>query len=624
MKSSIKSKIALLCGVFVAFLLLLGSFLLWSLSGVVNTFRGSVEISGKIIKDAQLLQQLVIDAETGQRGYIITGKSEFLEPYNKANARFKVVINDLRQKLEDKPKHLQALEGIEHLKWKWDGEAGEPEIRLRKLVGESKTSLKQIDDLILEGTGKNIFDQIRAIIEALENELRESNKIEELVLTVELGRAMVDSETGQRGFLLTGEDRFLEPYYRGQIVFSGKHALLYELFQSNQTHLEKLTQIKILYDEWLAEAAKPEIEARVQYERDPRSIEDLAVLLGEGRGKEIIDELRRKTNVLIETLSIEVNQNLSAAEEKARFSKTFGLVFMPACVIISLLLTFLLANAIIKPISSLLESTEVLSTGDLSHRIKIQANDEFGHLGNAFNIMAEKLQEKTTYVEAASRELSQMMNSSPDFIFKSRLDNFKFTEVNKTACDYYGYSRDEFLEMGIFDIEVDPPLKEQVRKLYDTTPVDKVLEVYGVNKKKNGENFPVHVRFLKLDEEFALANVRDITEQKRAEEELKKSKEAAEAANVAKSECLANMSHEIRTPMNGVMCMTDILLDTELTTEQREYAETVRGSANSLLTIINDILDFSKIEAGKLDLEFIDFDLRTSMDEVVELACFQS
>ena len=77
MKSSIKSKIALLCGVFVAFLLLLGSFLLWSLSGVVNTFRGSVEISGKIIKDAQLLQELVIDAETGQRGYIITGKVNF-------------------------------------------------------------------------------------------------------------------------------------------------------------------------------------------------------------------------------------------------------------------------------------------------------------------------------------------------------------------------------------------------------------------------------------------------------------------------------------------------------------------------------------------------------------------
>jgi len=117
----------------------------------------------------------------------------------------------------------------------------------------------------------------------------------------------------------------------------------------------------------------------------------------------------------------------------------------------------------------------------------------------------------------------RIIDNSPDFVFESRVDNFQLVKVNDRACKFYGYSKSEFERMNIFDIEVDPPVKEQVRQLYENTPIGKVLEVFGHNKKKDGTIFPVHVRFSKINEELAIANVRDITEQVNNEKALLKS-----------------------------------------------------------------------------------------------------
>lgn len=239
----------------------------------------------------------------------------------------------------------------------------------------------------------------------------------------------------------------------------------------------------------------------------------------------------------------------------------------------------------------------------------------------------------------AEAQFQQVVESAPNgMLMIDRLGTI--TLVNKQVEAMFGYSRMEMLgkPVEILIPERYRPNYPSHRDKYFSAPASRAIgtgqELFGL--QKNGQEFPLELELNPIDTPngtFALASIVDITARKRHKDELSRAAQELEVKNAellqardqavragqAKTEFLATMSHEIRTPMNGVLGMTTLLLDTNLTPEQRDYLHTLRHSSESLLRIINDILDFSKIEAGKFTIEHIPFDLRLTIEDTLDI-----
>lgn len=205
-----------------------------------------------------------------------------------------------------------------------------------------------------------------------------------------------------------------------------------------------------------------------------------------------------------------------------------------------------------------------------------------------------------------------LVQNSPVAIVVLDAGDQKILSSNPAFEKLYGYSSQEIVGRNLDELITDSSTYADAARITQNVSVSGVHAI-GRRKRKDGTfvdveifGVPVYVDGQKTG---TLAMYHDITELMRAQLE-------AEESNRAKSEFLANMSHEIRTPMNGVMGMLELALDTELTAEQRDFLQTSLQSAEALLSLLNDILDFSKIESGRLDLEAINFNLRTAIEDV--------
>ena len=271
----------------------------------------------------------------------------------------------------------------------------------------------------------------------------------------------------------------------------------------------------------------------------------------------------------------------------------------------------------------------VPSAEDLAvlHDLALIAQIELNHgeLASAFKIQ-QQAEEKLRLSEGRFREV---VDSPGKYVWETTLDG-KILFASYRVKEVLGYTDDEMIRRTFFEgiVEEDAAIAT-AKYYYASQKAQRFSDLEFRSRTKTGNIIWLSARGAPMygPDGKTLVGYRgiceDITERKQIQQEVITAKEAAESANKAKSEFLANMSHEIRTPMNAIVGMTGLLLGTNLTSEQRDYSQTIRQSADTLLTIISEILDFSKIESGKLELEDHPFDLAVLVEEAVDCVALQ-
>ncbi len=350
------------------------------------------------------------------------------------------------------------------------------------------------------------------------------------------------------------------------------------------------------------------------------------------RTQEQIYQLNEKLTVLEDEFSDTLGEGSRWIERlilKVLFSIAITVEFT------GLFLTISVSRAISKGINEVMRIAHTVARADFSQRAKVYSNDEIGQLAGSFNTMVDDLQKKIEEEKLAEVALRNQKDLY-ETLLKTESEmgegvsithGEKIIYVNDAVCKIYGYSRDEILALPSFlSIVPDderPRLTERLRLRITGEREQSSGETQIVRKDGNIIDIEYTVRNIQIDGQMQMLSIiRDVTDKKQNEEQLRKEKERAETAEIARrigEQFLANMSHEVRTPMNAIVGFTDIMLKTPLTPDQHQYLEAIKMSGDNLLVIINDILDFSRMRSGKIPIENRGFRLSQVTSMCVEL-----
>ncbi|MCP4077007.1 MAG: methyl-accepting chemotaxis protein [Gammaproteobacteria bacterium] len=359
----------------------------------------------KVIRVAERVGGTMVDMETGQRGFMVTGEDEYLEPFTNGAKEFDELIIKGQNLTSDNPAQVNRWKSIAALKGTWLKEVANKEIAARREVKKGATALATFREISSRTIGKEIFDGIRVTLANINKKFSDHDQGQYLVALTTLD--LVNMETGQRGFLLTGKEESLAPYISGQESFKGHLSELREQIAFSSVTTEDINELEKREIAWKEKAANPEIKARQEMNNYKVTIEDIATMMKSGDGKKLMDATRAKIKEIVDAEEVLIQTRGAEQEATSTFTINFTIFGTLFGILIGAAIAFLVTRGVVLPVKRTNTVLNEIAEGDLTKRVTVNSMDEIGEMGTSFNYLAEKLQDSIGQIADSATQLAQ-------------------------------------------------------------------------------------------------------------------------------------------------------------------------------------------------------------------------
>lgn len=427
---SFSNKLTIGFGTILAILLVIAIVVFINVRSIINASKW-VNHTYEVIQVAETMGAAVVDMETGLRGFVITGEDNYLEPYDQGGRNFLELVTKGRKLTSDNPGQVKRWDEVRSLQETWVAEVAELAISARREVSQGEASQRRFQEVSSRTVGKQIFDGIRVQLAEIDQIFEGNPQGKHLVTSLTLD--LVNMETGQRGYLLSGKEESLEPYVGGEVSFNKNIVVLKGLIGSTALTQDRVDRLQNSIKEWREKAADLEINARRDMNRHERTMQDIIEMIKQGKGKRIMDSIRAKVAEITGEEEHLIVVRSADQESSSSLTINFTVIGTIVALVSGMFISVAVTRAVVNPINITNEAIKSFADGDLRSRLKIDTRDEMGRLSHTFNNFGERLQANVKDITHAVTDITSSSNQMKSISDASMAGVSKQKQETETA-----------------------------------------------------------------------------------------------------------------------------------------------------------------------------------------------